>query len=59
MTCIMGIHTEDRAHFAAFNALSYLACALGEKACRDGFSVVYRRTPRLFDELAVATPTRI
>jgi DNA replication protein DnaC len=33
---------------------SYLACALGQKACRDGFSVVYRRTPRLFDELAVA-----
>jgi|CXWL01.1.fsa_nt_gi DNA replication protein DnaC len=33
---------------------SYVACALGQKACRDGFSVVYRRTPRLFDELAVA-----
>lgn len=31
---------------------SYLACALGQKACRDGFSVAYRRTPRLFDELA-------
>jgi DNA replication protein DnaC len=33
---------------------SYLACALGQKACRDGFSVVYRRTGRLFDELATA-----
>ena len=33
---------------------SYLACALGQKACRDGFSVVYRRAPRLFDELATA-----
>ena len=33
---------------------SYLACALGQKACRDGFSVVYRRVPRLFDELAAA-----
>lgn len=33
---------------------SYVACALGQKACRDGFGVVYRRTPRLFDELAVA-----
>ena len=33
---------------------SYLACALGQKACRDGFSVVYRRAPRLFDELAIA-----
>jgi DNA replication protein DnaC len=30
---------------------SYLACALGQKACRDGFSVVYRRTSRLFNEL--------
>lgn len=33
---------------------SYLACALGQKACRDGFSVVYRRTSRLLDELAQA-----
>src|SRR5205085_7853492 len=33
---------------------SYLACALGQKACRDGFSVVYRRASRLFDELALA-----
>ena len=33
---------------------SWLACALGHKACREGFSVLYRRTPRLFAELAVA-----
>lgn len=33
---------------------SYLACALGQKACRDGFSVIYRRATRLFDELALA-----
>jgi DNA replication protein DnaC len=33
---------------------SYLACALGQKACRDGFSVLYRRVSRLFDELAQA-----
>ena len=33
---------------------SWLACALGNKACRDGFSVVYRRASRLFDELAQA-----
>lgn len=33
---------------------SYLACALGHKACRDGFTVAYRRTSRLFDELAQA-----
>lgn len=33
---------------------TFLACALGNKACRDGYSVVYRRTTRLFDELAQA-----
>jgi DNA replication protein DnaC len=33
---------------------SYLACALGQKACREGYSVVYRRASRLFDELAQA-----
>ena len=33
---------------------SWLACALGHKACREGFSVLYRRSPRLFAELTVA-----
>lgn len=33
---------------------SYLACALAQKACRDGYTAVYRRTSRLFDELAQA-----
>jgi len=33
---------------------SWLACALGHKACREGFSVLYKRAPRLFAELAVA-----
>jgi DNA replication protein DnaC len=33
---------------------SYIACALGNKACRDGMTVTYRRTSRLFDELAQA-----
>lgn len=33
---------------------SYLACALGQKACREGYSVVYRRTSRLLDEVAQA-----
>ncbi len=33
---------------------SYLACALGNKACRDGYTVAYHRLPRLFDELAQA-----
>lgn len=33
---------------------SYLACALGQAACRRGLRVMYRRTPRLLDELALA-----
>lgn len=33
---------------------SHLACALGNKACRDGFTVLYRRATRLLDELAQA-----
>lgn len=33
---------------------SFIACALAQKACRDGHSVVYRRASRLFDELAQA-----
>lgn len=33
---------------------SYVACALGHMACRQGLKVLYRRVPRLFDELALA-----
>jgi len=33
---------------------SWIACALGHKACRDGRSVLYHRVPRLFDALALA-----
>jgi DNA replication protein DnaC len=33
---------------------SWLACALGHKACRDDRSVRYHRIPRLFDALALA-----
>lgn len=33
---------------------SWLACALGQKACRDGYSVLYKRAPRLFADLATA-----
>ena len=33
---------------------SWIACALGHKACRDGKSVLYQRTPRLFEALALA-----
>ena len=30
---------------------SWLACALGHKACREGYSVLYRRVARLFADL--------
>ena len=33
---------------------SWLACALGHKACRDDRSVLYYRLPRLLDALALA-----
>ncbi len=33
---------------------SYLACALAQQACRKGYRAIYRRTPRLFDELRIA-----
>lgn len=33
---------------------SWIACALGHKACRDGRNVAYHRVPRLFEALALA-----
>jgi DNA replication protein DnaC len=33
---------------------TWLACALAEKACRDGFTAFFRRAPKLFRDLAVA-----
>ena len=33
---------------------SFIACALGDRACRDNFSVLYQRSPRLFSALALA-----
>ena len=33
---------------------SWLASALGHKACRDNRSVLYQRVPRLFEDLALA-----
>ena len=32
---------------------SWLACALGNKACRDNRSVLYQRVPKLFADLAL------
>ena len=42
------------AHVRTFACKSWLACALGHKACREGFSVLYKRASRLFTDLAQA-----
>lgn len=33
---------------------SWLACALGQKGCREGYSVLYARLPRLMQDLIIA-----
>ena len=33
---------------------TFLACAFGQKACREGFSVMYRRVPRMLSEMHIA-----
>jgi DNA replication protein DnaC len=33
---------------------TWLSCAIGNQACRQGLSVAYVRTPRLFEELHIA-----
>jgi len=33
---------------------SYLACALAQKACRDGYTTLYQRVPRILQEIAVS-----
>jgi DNA replication protein DnaC len=33
---------------------TYVACALAQGACRKGFRALYKRVPRLYDELALA-----
>ena len=33
---------------------SWIGCALAQKACRDGFSILHKKTSELFRELAIA-----
>ena len=33
---------------------TYIACALAQQACRQGYRAIYRRASRLFSELALA-----
>jgi DNA replication protein DnaC len=40
-------------HGATGSGKSFLACALGHQACRNGLSVLYVRAPRLFEELTL------
>ena len=40
-------------HGATGCGKTFLACALGQQACRQGLSALYLRAPRLFDELSV------
>jgi hypothetical protein len=35
-------------------AKTYVGCALGQHACRQGYRTIYRRLPRFFQELALA-----
>ena len=37
---------------------SWIACALGHKACRDGRPVLYQRAPRMFEALTLARRAR-
>ena len=50
------IDAHDNIIFSGETGLgkSWLACALGHKACRDNRSVLYQRVPKLFGELALA-----
>ena len=40
-------------HGATGSGKTFLACALGHQACRNGLSVLYVRAPRLFEELTL------
>lgn len=33
---------------------TWIACALAHKACRDGFNTIYKRVPRLVEEMMIA-----
>ena len=38
---------------------SFVACALAQKACRDGYSALYTRAAALFRDLAWLAPTAV
>ena len=54
-TCAwVGSHANVIITGATGTGKSYLACALAQQACRNGYRAAYRRTPRLLEELALA-----
>jgi len=54
-TCAwIGIHANVIITGATGTGKSYIACALAQQACRTGYRALYRRVPRLLEELALA-----
>jgi DNA replication protein DnaC len=54
-TCAwIGAHANVIVTGATGTGKSYVACALAQQACRTGFRALYRRMPRLLEELALA-----
>jgi DNA replication protein DnaC len=45
---------QHRVHRSYRRGKSWIGCALAQKACRDGFFVLHKKTSELFRELAVA-----
>jgi DNA replication protein DnaC len=53
-TCVwIGSHANVIVTGATGTGKSYVACALAQQACRTGFRALYRRMPRLLEELAL------
>jgi len=53
-TCTwIGSHANVIITGATGTGKSYIACALAQQACRSGYRAVYRRMPRLLEELAL------
>jgi DNA replication protein DnaC len=50
----VGEHQNVLVTGATGTGKTYVGCALAQQACRKGFRAVYRRAPRLFDELRLA-----